>query len=121
MDTSETYVKMCEKAVEIQKLCPNEISEKDFSAILPPSEEEEAKLPKFKIICGIFVWLPRQDQLQEMMIETGTNINLLHYFVSWIDNTYNLCSWDSMEQLWLAFVMKERYSKVWNGEDWVKT
>ena len=26
----------------------------------------------------------------------------------------------SMEQLWLAFVMKELYSKVWNGEDWVE-
>jgi len=24
----------------------------------------------------------------------------------------------SMEQLWLAFVMKEKYGKVWNGEDW---
>ena len=23
-----------------------------------------------------------------------------------------------MEQLWLAFVMKEKFGKVWNGEDW---
>ena len=26
----------------------------------------------------------------------------------------------SMEQLWLAFVMKDKYKKVWNGEDWIK-
>ena len=25
----------------------------------------------------------------------------------------------SMEQLWLAFVMKEKYNKTWNGESWV--
>jgi len=25
---------------------------------------------------------------------------------------------NSMEQLWLAFVMKEKFDKVWNGEDW---
>lgn len=24
----------------------------------------------------------------------------------------------SSEQLWLAFVMKEKYGKVWDGEDW---
>ena len=26
----------------------------------------------------------------------------------------------SMEQLWLAFVMKENYNKVWSGNDWIK-
>jgi len=26
----------------------------------------------------------------------------------------------SMEQLWLAFVMKELYNKQWSGEEWVK-
>ena len=25
----------------------------------------------------------------------------------------------SMEQLWLAFVMKEKFNKTWNGEAWV--
>ena len=25
---------------------------------------------------------------------------------------------NSMEQLWLAFVMKEKYNKTWNGEEW---
>jgi hypothetical protein len=27
----------------------------------------------------------------------------------------------SSEQLWLAFVMEEKYGKIWNGEGWVKT
>ena len=24
----------------------------------------------------------------------------------------------SMEQLWLAFVMSEKYNKIWNGKEW---
>jgi len=24
-----------------------------------------------------------------------------------------------MEQLWLAFVMKEKHNKTWNGKDWI--
>jgi hypothetical protein len=52
------------------------------------------------------VWLPRQDQLQEMY------------------GTFQECSVNggvvtSMEQLWLAFVMKEKHNKVWNGNDWI--
>jgi hypothetical protein len=26
----------------------------------------------------------------------------------------------SFVELWLAFVMKEKYNKIWNGKDWVK-
>lgn len=26
----------------------------------------------------------------------------------------------SMEQLWLAFIMKNEYHKIWSGEDWIK-
>jgi len=26
----------------------------------------------------------------------------------------------SMEQLWLGFVMKERFGKCWNGDNWMK-
>ena len=26
----------------------------------------------------------------------------------------------SMEQLWLAFVMKEKYEKTWDGTNWIE-
>jgi len=26
----------------------------------------------------------------------------------------------SIEQLWLAFVMHEKYQKIWNNEKWIK-
>lgn len=77
------------------------------------------------------IWLPRQDQLQEMvnnpidMFIWGLNIytydgeqiessqvELVRYFEQFT----------SMEQLWLAFVMQEKYNKIWDSEkqDWIE-
>jgi len=69
-------------------------------------------------------WLPTQDQLQEMFYEKD-NYNKSMYPV--LESLYAFaCSMytksyppTSMEQLWLAFVMKEKYKKVWNREDWI--
>ena len=71
-----------------------------------------------------FIWLPRQDQWQEMVHKLredkkqfSGNHGLLRRFAAWVDEDSNLpCA--SMEQLWLAFVMKEKYDKVWDGK-WV--
>ena len=32
-----------------------------------------------------------------------------------------IAQFTSMEQLWLAFVMKEKHGKVWSDDQWVKT
>ena len=75
------------------------------------------------------IWLPTQSQLQKMVSrneqENGTSLSMRLW--EWIMN-YDGSSpiytskhfelW-SMEQLWLAFVMKEKYNKVWNGEEWI--
>lgn len=77
------------------------------------------------------VQLPRQDQLQEMM--SGEWYGILNKFFSfafepemdesdeptvyWVAHSFTK-QFTSMEQLWLAFVMKEKYGKVWNNEEW---
>ena len=68
-----------------------------------------------------FLWLPRQDQLQEMISIYPTQFRAdssvpWHSFLA--DDITVEGKFDSMEQLWLAFVMKEKYNKVWNGEEW---
>ena len=82
MDTSEIYIKMCEKA--------------GFQG----------------------PWLPRQDQLQEM-------VNWEKIFIVREGKEYQqrslgdiLLRANSMEQLWLAFVMKEKFNKEWDGKEW---
>lgn len=159
MDTSQKYIKMCEKAEEIQELrsgeYPNTCWELgDYFALaycydvhISGSYEgfpDKICHRSFKMEDNLQkdIWLPRQDQLQEM-VDTElwrkiynftlfttqgdeTKINMINYGYSWPENRpigelppINVDLFPSMEQLWLAFVMKEKYGKVWNGEEWI--
>ncbi len=81
---------------------------------------------------GLECQLERQDQLQEMVIGTKHTHLLAHEFALWWHGGEELgrqhaghvspngCD-ASMEQLWLAFVMKEKYHKIWTGEEWIET
>ena len=66
------------------------------------------------------IWLPTQSQLQEM-VRTVYLYELINQFNNWFDDQVlieGLAKFDnaSMEQLWLAFVMKELYQKIWSKE-----
>jgi len=67
---------------------------------------------------GELVWLPRQDQLQEMV--DGTSFEVLDEFIGWreFEALVKFVHNASMEQLWLAFVMEELYKKQWDGTEW---
>jgi hypothetical protein len=71
-----------------------------------------------------FVWLPRQDQLQAMCKDKDIVERLVRKFSLFVLNNNmppqmdkNNVRFQSMEQLWLAFVMKEKFNKIWNGDD----
>lgn len=80
------------------------------------------------------IWLPRQDRLQEMIKKPeesayGLTVRLLEFIDTQgfgkdrtaskdINFILNIVRAMSMEQLWLAFVMHEKFNKTWNGEDW---
>lgn len=139
MDTSETYIKMCEKAEEIQSLrTMKTLKNGDFywcswmgkavaSRYKSGVEVMMQILDYTSNLGGYNCWLPRQDQLQKMVGGFPDNINSFYLFCGefaypepeWV----GLCSYTqqftSMEQLWLAFVMKKKYSKVWKDDKWV--
>ena len=141
MDTSKEYIKMCEKAVEIQthpikcknsfgiSLIEETIGEEVFGEINNTRGYYELwgyYIDDVQFVGKIpneCIWLPRQDQLQEMVY---THPERLFRFYEFLQHhyIYNCETWGSlgnysMEQLWLAFVMKEKYGKIWNGEDWI--
>ena len=75
------------------------------------------------------IWLPRQDQLQEMVEWTNKyQIALFEpstykYSLNVEDKTGVTQYWvdgNSMEQLWLAFIMFELHQKHWDGKAWIK-
>ena len=134
MDTSEQYIKMCEKAEEVQKLWIRArfdfiwLENEKRLDVLIDLEYGDGCTKFIPLITTAgnenpaYIWLPRQDQLQGMIEETLPGL-LIRFSRSWIgkivlefNDYFNKLS--SMEQLWLAFVMKELYGKTWNGEDW---
>lgn len=154
MDGIEKYFLMCEKAIEIQEIWRNALSSRveirefkgslilgtvnswtDYKWIVYLSDDEI--IEKYKISEDI-IWLPRQDQLQEMLKATHlTNPYNLIGFLWNILNEDETCpeempckecikeamywhSFETLEQLWLAFIMYELYdNKIWNGIDWI--
>ena len=131
MDTTKTHIKMCKKAVEIQKLEP--CKTKVFEEGNWYYYQGKVCIQEYEDVMDNAIWLPRQDQLQEIAIFERDRLggrqtsafellDAFHIFCCvkttgmFHEEEFQL----SMEQLWLAFVMKEKYGKLWNGEDWVK-
>lgn len=66
------------------------------------------------------IWLPTQSQLQKMILnhgQHGYNNSGILVGLSLFAEKNNLNE-VSMEQLWLAFLMSEKYNKKWNNEKW---
>jgi hypothetical protein len=119
-------MKMCEKASEIRVYWKPDFG--DFyvsmaggisSESQPITSELELRLPYMNQIKA--VWIPRQDQLQEIISD--------HYTTPWdlaVEFANTLMGDDSdyfdkflsMEQLWLAYVMNRKFDKRWDGQDW---
>jgi len=117
MDVSKEYVKMCKEAKEIQKGWKHRAG--DFCC---PGFDNIIWIVGFnvgfdKLDRGNLIWLPRQDQLQEMVNENNLTA-LLQDFISWLSKECNLPMHNtSMEQLWLVFVMLDN-NKSWDGKEW---
>ncbi len=133
MDTTKQYVKMCEKAPRLL----DEWNDGDlYCYAIIGAPECPDKYTDIRMVhhCegklkSDAIRIYRQDQLQEM-IGSYEEQNALMTGYGYDENEYDeFCGlrcttyWNkltSMEQLWLAFAMKERYQKIWNGTDWVK-
>jgi hypothetical protein len=70
------------------------------------------------------IWLPRQDQLQELVRPEiikyySDDISYLHReFTRWLQDEQ--LDFPTYEQLWLAFIMSKLFNKAWNGTNWIK-
>ena len=124
MDTSPEYVKMCD-CPGIQGQRANYTDYIDGDCVYDGSLgclgyhcdacDAEAGVP-LDITC---IWLPRQDQLQEMV---GGGVRKMADMVYWwVECVTDLGDLEptSMEQLWLALVMHHKHNKTWTGETWV--
>lgn len=148
MDLTNRYIIMCHKAEDIQKawiprqcdfFIDYEVLEEGLSLCNPGGNQvqvidlyyQESEGLQYQQECKDIkansVWLPRQDQLQRMAEEDETKIFRLvnsviedqYYYPKKDANVEPPSIFYSMEQLWLAYVMKEKYKKIWDEEGWV--
>ena len=125
MDTSKEYIKMADNP-DIQGLF-NRVERLDKDYFVAKDYIDNAKKEvNYRTVqisnihdCTIdLIWLPRQDQLQEM-VDWGTSFTNadINFDVWKKDNV--LLNYRSRKQLWLAFVMKEKFNKQWVDGKWV--
>jgi hypothetical protein len=127
MDKSSRYIKMCESAKVIQKQWKPEFGDFFVSMSLgltsqcqPIVSDLEKKKSYLKTIKA--VWLPRQDQLQEMVIvkyATPWDLAIAFSNVLMEDKASYFDNFNSMEKLWFAFIMLEKYKKKWKEGEWI--
>lgn len=141
MDTTEKFIEMC-KAKEIQsRWRPADGDFYVYSVIVnyPHVYTEGSKLSIELMNKDNWIWLPRQDQLQDMLSDTVT----IGYMIVGIEAFYDpertcgyvdpcrkCCdmgerrrlTYDTMEQWNLAFVMYEKFGKEWDvgKSEWIK-
>ena len=70
------------------------------------------------------IWLPRQDEIQEMMAKDYKNtLEMLcdFYAVVTVDQLIGFQQMfdASMEQHWLVFYMYNKHKKIWKNERWI--
>ena len=136
MDISEKYIKMCKAAPDIQEKKPDGEDDRTYffctkhNQILCCNSELEYQW------CGgwanwhdadekYVIWLPRQDQLYELHTPCTSKgysaYGLGRMFGIWLyanrDYTHKQ-GFNSIEQHLLAFVMRDKYLKRWNGSEW---
>jgi len=122
MDTSKEYIDMCEKAYEIQNLKKYSFSNGDyynegFLFYIDVNNINNGDVNTFGTEKGENIWLPRQDQLQELISKDICRlVNGFESYTSNLDSEKNgfADEYNTYEKLWLAFVMKEKYNKIWN-------
>jgi hypothetical protein len=126
MDFSDIYINMCEKAKEIQFAhTAKEVGDfyfegRDVITNKPVfSVAHENDDGKNRTINDMKTWLPRQDQLQMIIGDYARQCNIM-YSNLMKELLLPNPAVDSMEQLLLTIVMRDKYSKDWNGNEWVK-
>ena len=131
MDKSKEYIKMCD-CPEIQEQWEIEIGDdfwddEEYQIVwyngMESKEQIEGRIKVYKSESQP-KWLPRQDQIQEMMRKDYENtLDMLcdFYGVITVDQPtgFQRMFEVSMEQLWLVFYIYKKHQKKWDGKKWI--
>lgn len=112
---TEKYLGTLDEKKEVWCILPNSIADSGVYGLSPDLFDEPHEMYKYDKI----IWLPRQDQLQEITQLTTWYLEL--YFHHWFLKNSEINTEKTMEQLWLSFMMKQKFNKTWDGKNWIKS
>ena len=144
MDTSETYIHQCD-CVEVQQSCKVQSGDYFFCCcrdiegypdgygvnVITSNDADHGNLDL--IFSKTDVWLPRQDQIQEMIDDWPTIIIYHHggeYLIEMkpegevvdekgFKEMFGKYYAKSLEQAWLMLYVHQKHGKTWDKERWV--
>lgn len=135
MNFTEKYIKMCEQATEIQEgwrlergdyyidILAQGITGKNEAGIRTNTFDGGIDSDLRKDVLKSYIFLPRQDQLQEMVFSNEKYIKYVQTHDTSLAFAYanriaNFC-WvfeiEDVNELTLLFTMQELYQKKWNN------
>ncbi len=136
MDLSKEYIRMCERATEVEKtwsyLVGDFYYDKGSTYVSREGRHEGAvsivethtlsDMVEGNFMRSKTVWMPRQDQLQEMADLRDLRIGkTVKGFVLYNpDGSPSPGHYSSLEKLWLVLVMREKYQRKWDGDQWIR-
>lgn len=123
MDTSETYIKQCD-CPEIQEMrwerppwgSFKTLEKGDFYVRFGDKRHISIYDGDTDDLFDENIWLPTQSDLQEM-VRDKMGLWVMLDRINQFQKGY-FPKPNTMEQLWLAFVMMEKHNKTWTGETW---
>ena len=138
MDRSRKYVQMCTLAQEIQRdWVPGHgdffVGRQGRVEAWVEKMQEERNVYQgvdLSFADGLprttrYIWLPRLDQLIELAQKPGIRYEIMtQSFFDWTKRSYPHHSqnprsvFDSLEKIWLAFIMHKDWGKIWAGQNW---
>jgi hypothetical protein len=128
---NKQYIEMSEKAIEIQESyrSRNPTPDDIFVGKIYHGIELFGHLTPTNVpVTDDYIWLPRQEQLLEMIPPDwgeDSPITKMVYIVDWGTTDCSSAeyseSFKTMEQLLLAYIMSEKFKKVWDldKKEWV--
>lgn len=139
MDISVRYISMCEKANDIQGRWKCEYGDwvywkKEINMVKVGIRVVGSNIIKFDSNKYVYfctgrnecddverediIWLPRQDQLQDMIMAMFNPYIHLDEFHRFADENFHH---ESLEQIWLVFTMNHISKKDWDEtkQDWI--
>lgn len=134
---TETYFKQCEKAEEIQKLWRPQLGDWFYSKEVDDAVQILGFTKESRRVIDKGIWLPTQEQLQEMAWQTAEGRHEYTYCISkhFRKSYFTLCvlqvrhigtdnsiiakyTGESIHECLLQSIYDFKYNKVWTGEDW---